>query len=298
MSQFPDRSEEVKARIEQVGELPTLPVVAMRVAEMVSDPDSNVNKVVSVLANDAALTAKILKVANSAYYSTRKEIETLNMAIVILGMKEVYNLVTAISIFGAFPKDKFGKGFDYYKFWLHCASVAEIGKILASRLRFRDVATIFTAGLIHDIGKILLAQYYPDEFSRAMEIAEKENVAMTEAECRVLGVDHATIGGWLADNWKLPGYLRKVIGYHHKFEELEDYRDEVAFISVANQLCNMVDVRFGSGHSTFEPLTDPAWQYLRQISPALVDVDTEEFIKEMHGEVENAQTFLRFALEL
>ncbi len=286
----------IKERLNDAEDLPTLPDIAIRVTELVNDENSNVADVVAIIRNDAALTSKILKVANSAFYGMRRRIESLNMALVILGMREINSLVTAISVFGAFPKQKGDSGFDVNQFWLHSASVGEIAKLLARRLGSREESSTFTAGLLHDIGKLVLFQTVMDDYLECLEVAKKENMENHEAERRVLGIDHMEIGATLLQNWGLPDSLCTVTAFHHTVADAPpSYAFETALTAMADRLCKEAGVGFG-GMATPGKLTETdAWEVIAARKPTVNELDVNRFSADVKEEIGNARDFLATA---
>ncbi len=291
-----ERVQEIQKHITRIGDLPTLPEVATKVSMLVKDPNSNVSDIVSVIRNDPSLTSKILKIANSAFYGMRRRIESLNMALVILGMREINSLVTAISIFKAFPSDSVNSDFDYRQFWLHSAGVGEIAKLLGRRLGFREESSVFTGGLLHDLGKIVIAKYFFEEFVESLELSAKENISMREAENRILGTDHTEIGAWLAERWGLPDFLVNTIRFHHHVLQAPTNDAEIALVHLADIFCKSADIGFGGDRVKTAIVDDPAWTVLQSRKPNMASLDLERFTFDIETEIENAHEFLNTTL--
>lgn len=282
----------IQKRIEEIGDLPTLPDVALKVTNLVNDPDSNVSDVVAVIRNDSSLTSKILKVANSAFYGMRRRIESLNMALVILGMREINSLVTAISVFDAFPSDKAGPKFDYHSFWLHSACVGEIAKYLGRRLGFREESSVFTGGLLHDIGKIILSRYFTDDFIRSLEISLEEKIPAQEAENRVFNTNHAEIGAWLAERWGMPDFLVNVLRYHHDVANAPSDQTKILLVHLADHYAHTLTDGSGRDSEEINRFRKRTWKMLMAHKPMLEDLNTERLETELETEIENARDFL------
>ncbi|MDP8208678.1 MAG: HDOD domain-containing protein [Candidatus Electryonea clarkiae] len=287
-----ERKDEIFAKIARIGDLPTLPEVALNVSRLVDDPASNISDIVHVIRNDPSLTSKILKIANSAFYGMRRRIESLNMALVILGMREISSLVTAICVFKAFPQNNLGVKFDYHQFWLHSTGVGEVAKLMGRRLGFREVSGLFTGGLLHDLGKIIEAKYFLDEFVECLRLSAEENIPLHEAEVRILGVDHAEIGAWLAEQWGLPLFLNNIIKYHHNVEAATSNKSEVALINISNSFCKTTDYGFGGDNVQVSIKDNPAWDILISNKADAVSFDLEKFMVDMESEIQHAKEFL------
>jgi putative nucleotidyltransferase with HDIG domain len=275
--------------------LPTLPHVAMEVSRLANSSTSSMSDIVRIIHNDPSLTAKMLKVANSAFYGMPKRIESLNMALVVLGMREINSLVTSICIFKAFPITPGRPTFDREKFWEHSAGCGEIAKVIAHKLSIRVFGVEFTAGLLHDIGKIVLDQYFHEDFILALELSQSENIPMVEAEERILGVGHTQLGAWLSSVWNLPPNLVDAIVYHHDPMGSKDHRTLCALIHLADAFCKIVGIGFSGDSVQTSFADDPAWSILKAVNPQIEEIDIEQFTIELQSSVERAREFVRIA---
>ncbi len=201
--------------LEQVRDLPTLPIVVQEVQYVIHDPKSSMSDLVNVIERDVALSARILRIANSAFYGVPRKVDNLKMALVIIGMDEVNNLVTTVSIMRLFPDGSMNGSFDVSKFWKHCAICAELSVGLYEGLRLPRLSSVYIAGLLHDIGKLLLVQYFNDYFVKCLRLAVKEDLSLAESEVEIIGVDHGHIGSWLTKRWNLPDEINEAIAQHH-----------------------------------------------------------------------------------
>jgi putative nucleotidyltransferase with HDIG domain len=209
-----------KARqvISNIRNLPTPPIVFHQIQKVIKDPKVNAAQIASILAEDPAMSVKVLKLTNSAYYGLSREIDSVRQAVVIVGMEAIKNLVLSASVLDMFKGQTNDQEFQE-KFWRHSLAVAVCSRILARHLRSRGVAdpdAAFSCGLLHDIGKIVIQCYLPEEFKRFSEERLKDKQTPTyEVEERTLGYNHTQIGALLAAQWKLPHTLGDAITYHH-----------------------------------------------------------------------------------
>ncbi len=202
--------------IAKIDELPAIPALVMRALELIDDPRSHVNQLAEVLASDQALTAKILRLANSAYYSFPRKVSTITDAIVILGFSTLKSLIIAASTYNLLNKEVEGYGLAQGELWKHSISCAMTARLLARKIRFRNPETAFVAGLLHDIGKVVLNTYMKKEFEEILKYVEENQVPFMVAEKEIIGFDHAEIGAKVAEKWNFPEELVKAIRYHHE----------------------------------------------------------------------------------
>jgi putative nucleotidyltransferase with HDIG domain len=201
-------------KLDEIKEIPTLPIILNQLNRMLGDDDTTIRKLSRVFESDQAITARILKLVNSAFYGFRSKISNIPHALVILGFNSVRNAIVSVSIFDAFG-GKQGEAVDGKEFWKHSVAVAVISKYLAGKTRLVPPDDSFVAGLLHDIGKILIAQYFQETFQEILETVHQENLTFYEAEKKRAPFTHAQIGGHFAQKWQFPQGLVEAIEYHH-----------------------------------------------------------------------------------
>ncbi|MBI5895210.1 MAG: HDOD domain-containing protein [Desulfobacterales bacterium] len=206
-----DRAAILTAAIEAI---PTLPVVVSRVMEITANPESGVQELMEAISIDPVLTAKVLKIANSAFYSRSGQIATLRQALVVIGFNEVRNLVLSSAVFNNFAKLSRAPGFDAHLFWRHSFVTG-----LACRMMARPMGLpggeSFVAGLIHDIGKLVMVMALPLEFTKMMKMTGNFGLEHVVAEKHLLGLTHEEVGLRLLKRWAFPQHLQSAVGYHH-----------------------------------------------------------------------------------
>lgn len=203
-------------RIQSITKISTLPVIAAKVISLVENPNTTASELGKVISADQALTSRILRLANSAYYGFPRKISTLTLAIVVLGFSTLKELVLSISILQNFKTEKEHELFNPASFWEHGFTVALASKILADDMKMSVKGEAFVAGLLHDIGMLVMFEHFHEEFNEIVRLAVEEKINILEAETKVIGVHHAIIGGWLAENWHLPEVLYQAVTHHHK----------------------------------------------------------------------------------
>jgi putative nucleotidyltransferase with HDIG domain len=199
--------------IAQIGMLPSLPAVVLEVLESFEDEHADAVVIGRKLARDQALSAKVLRVANSSFYGLQGKVVTVRDAMVVLGFGNVRTLVIAAGVTGSFPALAAGC-FDMRAFWIHGIVTALCARSLAADAGI-DPERALTAGLLHDIGRVVLATCFPDHYRRVAEYRAAHDCYPIEAERQVLGLDHAAVGGALTERWKFAHVIQQAVAAHH-----------------------------------------------------------------------------------
>lgn len=203
--------------IDSVQDLPTLPAIVMELLNNIDDAELNMHELAQKVSHDMALTAKTLRYANSPYYSTMIKVTTVQQAISLLGLSTVRQIVMTAALTGCFPENNC-QGFSHKEFWRHSNAVAIAARILARRLNF-NVDVAFTAGLLHDIGALVLATCYSEAYEHVLAQREELQTTQYETEKQILGIDHALVGETLAVQWNFSEVMIKAIAGHHHPEK-------------------------------------------------------------------------------
>lgn len=251
-----DHKDRLRRITQSIIGLPTLPAVITQLISLIDNPKTSARSVAQLISTDQALTAKILKLANSAFYGFPREIATVDLAVVVLGFETVKSLGLSVSVLERFSGEGQHSDFDRQQFWEHSIACGVAAKILAARLPYRVPGEAFAAGILHDIGKLILSQYFPQEFREVLELAGEEDIYIGEAEERVLGVTHSDVGSWLAERWNLPKRLEDAISHHHTPGRLKRGAELPSLIHLADFLCRREKIGEGGGNRL--PKLDPA----------------------------------------
>ena len=196
-----------------VEDLPSLPAVVMELLGSIDQDDIDIGSLAKKVSNDPALTAKTLRLANSSAYGLQVKATTIQQAMTFLGFQATRNLITAAALTGCFPAGRC-LGFNDKAFWRHSIATAACARALARRVRFNaDYA--FTAGLLHDIGRLVLVARFPDRYQAVLSLRDKRDCELIEAERALLGVDHVDAGVALAGHWNFSDTMRQAIAFHH-----------------------------------------------------------------------------------
>ncbi|HUI92946.1 MAG TPA: HDOD domain-containing protein [Chitinivibrionales bacterium] len=285
--------KELQSKIGQITNLPTLPVIVSRVMQIINNPASSTSDVAFIVGQDLALSAKILRLANSAFYGMPSAITSINNAVSILGLKVINTIVLNLTVFDLFPHEKKSSLFDRTAFWRHSTSCALICRFLTERLRkfvLFDAEEAFCAGLLHDIGKVVMEQYLHEDFHKALKRAKQKKLPLYEAEKETLGYAHTDVAQWLLSGWQLPLPLSQPLVYHHDPQHAKECADIVALCHYADWLCYEFKLTIGEDFAA-PPLNKAA------VEPLEIRPDDIEALKaKLSTELERVDVFCDIAV--
>lgn len=274
--------------VSNVSDLISLPEVAIRINEMVDDPNASADDIGKIIAQDPGLAARLLKIANSPLYGLSTEISTIPRAVTILGTKQLRDLVistTASHAFDGIPNELI----SLQNFWRHSLYCGLLSQALASRSKAARTESMFIAGLLHDIGQLVMFNRMPDKSSEALLLVLEgpDDLEMYQAEQRVFGFDHTQVGSELIKQWQLPALLQECVAHHHDPSAAKDFPVEVAIVHIANAAAVMAELHTMSEEDEV-PHIDPAvWQTCK-LSPDIL----EEVIKSTEEEISEIERIL------
>lgn len=237
-------AEQLKNIIMTTRDLPAMPQVAAKVLELSSDPDTSAQKLQQVIADDQAMTARILKIANSAMYACSRKVRTLTEAIVMLGFNSIRSLVVTSAARNLYNTNSSRTGLKERLLWEHSIGTAFASRILAQEHVPNLTEEAFLAGLMHDIGKLVLNQKVPQEFDEIVQIVYNENRPFYLTEREILGFDHTHVGALLVNKWKLSPVLEEAILQHHNRDALTKDNPLLLVMDLANKLCHKMSIGF------------------------------------------------------
>jgi putative nucleotidyltransferase with HDIG domain len=240
--------------IEGLRDLPTLPTVAMEVNRMLKDVETPIEQLVALLEKDQAMVVKILRLVNSSFYGFKSKISSLRHAVTLMGYNTVQNAVVVVSVIDSLSISGRLKGFDITDFWTHSIRVAVMSRHLASLSKLSGPEDAFTAGLTHDIGKVVLVNHFPEIFVTLMESAAADGISFFDSEKQHGTYPHNLIGNVLARKWMLPESLVSAIRFHHS-DAVHDVEALTGLVAVADTLVNLMN---GMKGHRLEPESVPA----------------------------------------
>ncbi len=281
----------------QIETLPTLPTLAADLIMLAENPQSSLGDIALLLQRDPAMASKILKIANSAFYGYSKQVNNLPSALLILGLREVKNIVLGVSIINLFYSSSAKLSFDHKKFWMHSAGCAQIARALAFKMGFfEQELEAFTVGLIHDIGKIAISQFQKDKFKTIIQLIQNDNYTSCDAETSLLGVNHAQIGSWLAEKWLFPRSLTEAIEYHHQPYESVNSQKLASLIHIADIFCKAKDLSFLEKFDGEDITDNQGWKIIQETSLRKnFHFDIERFTFGLDEEIIKAQQFINIS---
>ncbi|MBP7563868.1 MAG: HDOD domain-containing protein [Candidatus Cloacimonetes bacterium] len=285
---MPKTINEIQAVLARIDNLPTLPIVASELIRILGNSNTSMSQISELMNNDQSITARVLKIANSAYYGIRNRVDTLRTALVILGVNEITNIVIGVSLIKVFDTEG-EKLFDHSAFWKHSIYTAHLSRWLSRKLGIPFHGEEFTAGLIHDIGKIILDQYFHPEFvniRKYMELFPQDQEY--EIEQKVLGATHMELGYWLADRWKIPGHIQAAILYHHRPEKAQDNIELCCLVNIVNTISNFYVNPVRHERIFKEIPSSFAWNRLNKLKK----LDFNTISDEVNEEIEKANAFV------
>lgn len=249
-------------KLDRIPDIPTLPTVVIKVNEMLRDYDTSIKDLSKIIERDQAMVTKILRLVNSTFYGFKSKIKNIPHAVIILGFNTIRNAIVSVSIIEVFAgKDSF-EGFDITDFWKHSVAVAVTSGYLAEQTRLDSSNDCFVAGLLHDVGKVVLSQHFPDLFGEVWELVKENGFSFYDAEKKMLPVTHAQIGGYLAKKWQFPVTLIETIAHHHSIKKTASNLNQLILVYTSDHIVNNYNIESGGDELDFESLDPQAKQLM------------------------------------
>lgn len=272
------KEQQIKTITKKIQSLPTLPHVVEKLTKVVESPESTAKEVGKLIASDQVLGAKVLKLVNSPFYGFPGRISSISHAIILLGFNVIKGVVLSASVFDLMERSMMGM-------WEHSLGCAVTAGTIARRLGLAEPEEISTAALLHDIGKVLIKVSLADDYDQIVALVEKDQISFREAEIKILGVDHAEIGHWLANEWSLPEKLIIPITFHHRPEDTLRLKDRAAVVHIADSITRAFGVGFG-GDPWVQKISKTAWEFL-----GLQFQDLDGLIRQIMIDLQEVGTF-------
>ncbi len=266
----------LRHKVESINTLPTVPGVLKRLSNIIEKPRITIVEISTFISNDPALTTKVLKMVNSAIYGFPGRIASVSHATMLLGLNVIKGLLLGVSVFELMQKTMNG----LYEHSLACAIAS---RVIAQKKNLKEPEEVSVAGLLHDIGKVILVLEFAQEYETAMKEAYDKKLPIFEAERNQFGATHADAGGWLAEKWRFPRNLIEVIEFHHRPALAKNAPMETAIVHVADLLVRARG--FGFAGEDFVPEVNPVAYELLNLS----DQDIRDVLRQMEDNMEAAE---------
>ncbi len=274
-------------------ELPTLPIVASKLISLTSKEDTTLTDIAKLVSQDIALSAKILKVSNSAFYSFPQQIGSIKQAISILGTNAVRSLVLSFS-FLSMKKGKSETEFDFEKFWEKSLASAVAAKLTLEKIKDADTEEIFVTGLLQNLGELVLARTFPAEYDTVLQAVENDKSNSIDVEESILGGNHSFIGAEVAKNWGFPEVLILPIQYHHEPEKCPSKNNKIQLSVKAVYLSDLLV------NILYSEKPDEYHNKFRKSAKKLLGLnsnDIESILEQMHSRVQEAGAYFNLKIK-
>ncbi|HXE97468.1 MAG TPA: HDOD domain-containing protein [Dongiaceae bacterium] len=272
--------ERAEILVGAVDDLPTIPIVATKVLQLLDDPDVSAEEIADLMLTDQVMTARVMKLINSPVFKPAQEITSLKRALVYLGLRHVRELALTTSVINAF--DGTSGALELNSFWEHSFGVGMVSKIIAQKVGYQDLEKAYISGIIHDLGEVFLSNFLRDPFLEVLAYATSHPVKFVDAEAELLGTTHCEIGLCMARKWNFPDAYCDVIAYHHSPGEATVDPVLCAIVNLSDLFCTVRGLNYGDHEwISFNLSEEEAWTILKKESPALAQMDVERFCYEL-----------------
>lgn len=268
-------SKMVRSKIEQIDTLPTIPGVLKKLLKILDSPSVSLSDISQFISNDPALAAKVLRMVNSPIYGFPGRISSVTQAVILLGINVVKGLLLGVSVFELMQKAMVG-------LWEHSFGCAITARLIAKKMGMKEPEELSAAGLLHDIGKVILILYFNSIYEGIMKEAEEQGITVLEAERNTIFLTHANAGAWMTQRWSFPRNLIEIIEYHHKPHLSKNVPLETSIIHVSDIIVRARGFGF-AGDNLVPMLNKEAWEFL-----ALTEANLRDIFSELEDSIEGA----------
>jgi len=293
----PTLRELIRERVERLNSIPTVPAIIRPLLFYLERPvdQVDVQRIVDLVSCDESISAQCLRVANSALYFRSREVKTVHGAVIVLGVREIREILLSCSLLNLLPKERWI--IDPVAFWEHSLGCGLVGRFCARKAGYRDAERAYLAGLLHDLGELVNLLSFQEEFRAAAQLARSEKIPLHQAERSALGFSHCDTGKILAEHWRLPEDIAEVVEHHHDVQQSKLHPVLVALVSLSDQICQAYELGYGFNESTDWKLEeDPSWAILTREYPSLAQTEPGRFLLDMEQYVAEARKLVRSIL--
>jgi len=249
-----EESTNLRALVQRIKDLPTIPSVLMKLISLSAESTTNADSLSEIISMDQTISAKLLRLSNSAFYGCRGQVSSVSRAIMVLGFNEVKSLALGMSVFNAFSEKKEASGsMSIEKLWKHSMATAAVSRFLTKQIGGKGDSA-FTGGLLHDIGKVVFLSSFQEEYKNASAIVAETGCSISDAEEKVFHANHVTIGEWLTRKWKMPEEIIQCVKYHPNPKGAgEEHARLVSIVHLSNLATRKLFVGYGGDPLILEP---------------------------------------------
>lgn len=278
----------IETYIARARPMPTLPEAVVRILNMSDNPDAEMEDIADAIMMDKVLTARMIRLVNSAFWGIRRHITSVREAIVYLGLHQIRSIVLTTSLFNTFQSRN--PSFRIAAIWEHGMGCAMISRDIARKVGYKDLEIAYLAGLMHDIGEVVLSQFDVKTFDDVINLVQTENIPFYEAENRIIGINHTDFSDWFMEQWGFSEELAEAISLHHSLEKANINPQLVSIVVLANLFCKVRGLDYGFEQAIQISFKDElAWKKLSEMNPDLNDIDLERFTLDLDGMVDEVK---------
>lgn len=272
---------DVRTEIQRINEVVSFPPVVAEILQAMSDADVTMAKVTSIIESDPALTAKILRVANSPFYGLRRDVTNIAQALRMLGLDEIGHLLLTCQMKSRLMSLDSIQRIHLERLWKHSVAVAAIARLLSAQYRIPTDGKEYTAGLLHDMGKLVLIQYFPEQYRAVEELIGRESISDIDAEQRIASISHTEVGRQIGEKWRLPKEYLDVMQFHHRPGLSSNHSLLCAVVRCADLFSELWGFGIGEVVETFS-LESEAAGIIIDAAPQLGERPADEVLNELH----------------
>jgi len=265
----------IRFKVENIDTLPTIPGALKKLLKVLENQKVSLNEIGSFISSDPVIATKVLKMVNSPIYGFPGRISSVSQAVILLGLNVIKGLLLGVSVFELMQRSMVG-------LWEHSMGCAIAARVIAKKKGLKEPEEVSIAGLLHDIGKVVLIMQFHEYYEHAMKKAEEDGIIISEAEKNVFAVTHADAGTWMTQKWRFPASLTDVIGYHHKPHLSKFAPVETAIVHVSDILVRARGFGF-AGDNMVPVINSVAWESLN-----MTESDLKDVYKEIDDSIEDA----------
>ena len=287
---------DIRSEIDQINEIVPFPAVIAEILSVLRSDDIATAKLTRLIESDPALTTGILRAANAPYYAIRGYVKNVNNAIALVGLDETSRLLLTYHMKQRLIFLNMQQWGSLESLWKHSVSTAALSRVIASHFKLKTGEKEFTAGLLHDMGKLVLIQYFPDSLSAIEQMVKELAMHDIEAERQTLAISHSEIGGQLGEKWSLPREYVEVMEYHHDVDMATTDPLLTAVVRFADLLCEQWGHGVGEQRPGFAIEDDACWKVLTTAAPSFRERTPFEVSQELMAEFEKSKELLHLFL--